>query len=322
MHFLLTGATGFIGSTVAESILNQGHKLTVLVRNTSNTLSCKVEQKLYNLENLEGLCLKMSSNVDCLIHIAARAYVTDENSLNPLNEYLRINRDATLNLAKIATKHGIKRFVYLSSIKVNGEQTLSDTVFKPDDIFSSSDPYGISKYEAEQALLKLALETEMELVIIRPPLVYGPKVKGNFAALTSLVKRGIPLPFGMINNKRSFIALDNLVHFILLCSDRTRSPKAANRVFLISDGEDVSTSTLLRKIYKAYCIKSRLLPMPISLMLFLAKVLGKSHLFDRLSGNLQVDTSLAYDLLGWKPIITMDEQLKKMAEFEKEGKNT
>ena len=147
----------------------------------------------------------------------------------------------------MASKYGVARFIYISSIKVNGEQTLPNSLFKSDDDFSTNDPYGISKYEAEQALLNLAEESGMEVVIIRPPLVYGPKVKANFDSLVNWVKKGIPLPFGSVENKRSFIALDNLVDFILLCADRARSPNATNQVFLISDNEDISTATLIER---------------------------------------------------------------------------
>jgi nucleoside-diphosphate-sugar epimerase len=166
--------------------------------------------------------------------------------------------------------------------------------------------------------LDIAQETGMEAVIIRPPLVYGPGVKGNFASMVNWVKKDLPLPLGAVHNQRSLVALDNLVDFIALCADRERSLNAANQVFLISDGEDVSTSELLRKVAKAYGVKSRLLPMPVGLMKLAAKLLGKGVVADRLFGNLQVDSSKARKLLGWKPVVTMDEQLAKMAATEKE----
>ena len=159
----------------------------------------------------------------------------------------------------------------------------------------------------------------MEVVVIRPPLVYGPNVKGNLASIISWIKKGVPLPLGAIENKRSLIALDNLVDFILLCVDINGSPRAANQVFLISDGEDVSTPILLRRIAKAYGVTSRLFPMPISLMRQVATLLARKNLSDRLFGNLQVDSTKARDLLGWQPVCTMDDQLKKMAEFDQSG---
>ena len=185
------------------------------------------------------------------------------------------------------------------------------SIFKSDDEFILTDPYGLSKYEAEQGLLALAKETGMEVVIIRPPLVYGPGVKANFASIINLLRRGMALPFGAINNKRSFVALDNLVSFIALCSDRTESPKAVNQVFLISDCEDVSTTQLLRKLAIALGREPLLLPVPVVLMNSLAKLIGKGDVANRLFGSLQVDCSKSRDLLSWKPVLTMDEQFKK-----------
>jgi len=185
-------------------------------------------------------------------------------------------------------------------------------MFTPDDDFVPSDPYGLSKYEAEQGLLAMAREIGMEVVIIRPPLVYGAHAPGNFGSLVKWVKKGVPLPLGAVRNLRSMVALDNLVDFIALCADRDRSPKAANEVFLISDGVDVSTSDLLRKVAKACGVKSRLLPVSVGLMRLAAKALGKGAVADRLFGNLQVDSSKARDLLGWQPKVTMDEALAGM----------
>ena len=197
---------------------------------------------------------------------------------------------------------------------MNGEETFHlgrPCIFKPDDEFIPTDPYGLSKYEAEQGLLALAKETGMEVVVIRPPLVYGPGVKANFASMINWLRRGVPLPLGAINNKRSFVALDNLVSFIALCTDPTQSPKAANQVFLISDGEDVSTTQLLRRVADALGKEPYLLPVPVGLMNFAAKLIGKGEVANRLFGSLQVDSSKARDLLGWQPVITMAEQLHK-----------
>jgi nucleoside-diphosphate-sugar epimerase len=316
MRVLLTGATGFIGSAVASSLTEDGYRLRCLVRKKSGKFDDLVEQVVCDLDNLNGVSSEAFSNIDCVIHLAARTNEIKKNSLVDLNEYRRSNCDSTLNLANIASKHGVKRFIFLSSIKVNGEQTLPGVSFKADDNVATKESYGVSKYEAEKGLLQLALSSQMEIVIIRPPLVYGPNVKGNFASIISWIKKGVPLPFGAIENKRSFIALDNLVDFILLCVDRKGSPKAANQVFLLSDGEDVSTSILLRRIAKAYGLSPRLFPMPVSLMRFFATLLARKHLSDRLFGNLQVDSSKARDLLGWEPVYTMEEQLRRMAEID------
>jgi nucleoside-diphosphate-sugar epimerase len=202
--------------------------------------------------------------------------------------------------------------VYLSSIKVNGENNSAGRPFKADDTPAPKDFYGVSKYDAEHLLRQIAAETGMEVVIIRPPLVYGPGVKGNFASLVRCIRRGIPLPLGALHNKRSLVALENLVDFVALCADPSRSPRAANEVFLISDGEDVSTTELLRKVAHVYHIAPRLVPIPVSWIQTVGRLLGKGDLADRLTGSLVVDSSKSEDLLGWKPVVSMDEQLKKM----------
>ena len=316
MQVLLTGATGFIGSAAATSLIEGGHHLRLLVRKKSQRFDDSVEQVICDFSNLNNISAEAFSNIDCVIHLAARTHVMSKNSLTDLIEYRRTNRDLTLNLAELASRHGVKRVIFLSSIKVNGEQTSPGFQFKPDDDFSTDDPYGKSKYEAEKGLLELALRSDMEVVIIRPPLVYGPNVKGNLASMISWVKKGVPLPFGAVENKRSLIALDNLVDFILICADRKRSPRAANQVFVLSDGKDVSTTILLRRISEAYGVRPRLFPVPVSLMRLVATLLARSHLSDRLFGNLQVDSSKARDLIGWQPLCTMEEQLQKMAEFD------
>jgi len=245
-----------------------------------------------------------------------------------LTEFRKVNRDATLVLARLAAESGVKRFIFLSSIKVNGEVTRPNHPFTPDDVYVPDDPYGLSKYEAEQGLLALAQETSLEVVIIRPPLVYGPGVKANFLSMMKWVGRSIPLPFGAIHNQRSLIALDNLVSFISLCADREKSPNAANQVFLIADGEDVSSTQLVKKVRQAFNIhtpsvkQAWLLPIPVFIMSFVAKFLGKGAVANRLFGSLQVDSSKARDLLGWKPVITMDEQLQKTVDAYLENEKT
>ncbi len=197
-----------------------------------------------NTALLEALC-----GIDIVIHTAARVHVMNDDASEPLEEFRKVNRDATLILARLAADSGVKRFVFLSSIGVNGNNNFKP--FTEHDQPAPHDLYAISKWEAEEGLLALALETGMEVVIIRPPLVYGPNAPGNFGNLVKWMKKSIPLPFGAIQNKRSLVALDNLVDFIALCADREKSPKAANQVFLISDNEDVSTTQLLRKVAKA-----------------------------------------------------------------------
>ncbi|WP_028486010.1 UDP-glucose 4-epimerase family protein [Thiomicrorhabdus chilensis] len=331
MKIFLTGVTGFVGSALLQRFVADGVEVKALVRNEAAVLSNGVKRVVGDLSALSsagdpsalpqddsndshGMTLQ---DCDVVVHAAARAHIMRDEVADPLAEYRKVNRDATLALARLAAEVGVKRFVFVSSVKVNGEVTRPGHCFSHTDEHVPSDPYGLSKYEAEQGLLQIARETSMVVVIIRPPLVYGPNVKGNFASMVNWVKKGIPLPLGAVHNLRSLVALDNLVDFIALCADRERSPKAANEVFLISDGEDVSTSDLLRKVAKAYGVKSRLLPVPVGLMKVAAKLLDKGAVADRLFGNLQVDSSKARDLLGWQPVITMDEQLAKMAALDK-----
>ncbi|MBL1353048.1 MAG: NAD-dependent epimerase/dehydratase family protein, partial [Zetaproteobacteria bacterium] len=204
-----------------------------------------------------------------------------------------------------------KRFVFISSIKVNGETTTGKPPFLPSDTYITTDPYGLSKLEAEQGLFKLAQETGMEVVVIRPPLIYGSNVKANFRKLIETVDKGVPLPLGAVHNQRSLVALDNLVDFIMLCAEH---PKAANETFLISDDDDVSTTLLLQRIAKALDKPSRLIPVPVGLMRFTARLVGKADVAERLFGSLQVNSSKAQTLLGWQPVISMDQQLKKTVE--------
>ena len=305
---LVTGATGFVGRALVPALMTNGCQIRALVRKSSS-LPVEVEQVVVDLGEIEGEGAAFSG-VDVVVHAAARVHMMQDRSASPLAEFRKLNRDTTLALAALAADAGVKRFVFLSSIKVNGEETFPQSrpcIFKPDDEFIPTDPYGLSKYEAEQGLLALAKETGMEVVIIRPPLVYGPGVKANFASMINWLRRGVPLPLGAINNKRSFVALDNLVSFIALCADSTESPQ----VFLISDGEDVSTTQLLRKVADALGMKPWLLPVPVGLMSFAAKLVGKGDVANRLFGSLQVDSSKARDLLGWQPVIRMDEQLNK-----------
>lgn len=321
MKVFLTGATGFMGTALLQRFVADEVEAKALVRNESAGFPEGVEKLVGDLVGLVEMpdqvrhdrLLSSLASVDVVVHVAARAHIMCDEVADPLTEYRWMNRDATLALARLAADTGVKRFVFVSSVKVNGESTRIGESFKPEIDQPPVDPYGLSKYEAEQGLLEIAQQTGMEVVIIRPPLVYGSNVKGNFASMVNWVKKGVPLPLGAVHNKRSLVALDNLVDFIFLCADRERSPKATNEVFLISDGEDVSTSDLLRKVAKAYEVKARLLPVPVGLMKMAANLLGKGAVADRLFGNLQVDSSKARDLLGWKPMVTMDEQLVKMA---------
>jgi len=306
-NILVTGGTGFVGKSLINSLILGGYNIISAIRSDPGLLEANVKE--VNIDSISDATDwgKVLNRIDIVVHCAARAHIMNDTIADPLAEFRRVNTAGTLNLARQAANAGVKRFIFISSIKVNGEFT-EDVPFSPQDDFIPTDPYGLSKYEAEVGLLALAKETGMEVVIIRPVLVYAFGVKGNFSNLLNWMKKGIPLPFGSIHNQRSFVALDNLVNFIIHC---IHHPKAANEVFLISDNEDVSTSELLRKVAKAFGKKSRLISVPVWLMAFAAKLIGKGDVANRLFGSLQVDSSKARDLLGWKPVITIDEQLKK-----------
>lgn len=312
MKILLTGATGFVGS----------YLLSVLGANTTVLGRARPEKHsgpsfIADLE-VGDIDPDVFQGIEVVIHCAARVHIMKGSSQDPLTEFQIVNTSGTLDLAKQAAAAGVKRFVFLSSIKVNGETTMARRFFSENENIDPCDAYAISKADAERQLLILAENTEMEVVIIRPPLVYGPNPTGNFLSLIKLIKKSYPLPLASITeNKRSLIALESLVDFILLCADYNKAPQAANEIFVISDGEDVSTSELFHRVAKAYGIKSRLFPFPVRLLRLGAIFLGKQDIVDRLSGSLQVNSSKARELLCWKPVVTMSEQLKKMAEADR-----
>lgn len=310
MNILLTGATGFVGSRLADLLLHRtSHQLTSAVRR-QGTVVCGQEVVVDSL-NADTDWSKAVLNQEVVIHAAARAHVMSDQSSDPIEEYRKVNVEGTLNLARQSVEAGVQRFVYISSIKVNGEQTAPGKPFTERDAPAPSDPYGVSKMEAEEGLMELARNTELEVVIVRPPLVYGPGAKGNFASMLNLVTRQLPLPLGSVNNKRSLVALDNLVDLIITCVEH---PGAANQVFLVSDGQDVSTTELFRAVARAMGKSSRLLPIPASVLVIGAAVLGKKAVAQRLLGSLQVDISKARDLLDWEPPLSLEEGLFKAVE--------
>ena len=307
---LVTGGQGFIGRAIVGQLVELG-RFEVLALTRQAPAASSVAGAMYllggDLASQTEWQLALT-NVHAIVHLAARVHVMQEAEADPLAVFRAVNVEGTLNLGRQAAAAGVKRFVFISSIKVNGEATLPGRPFKPDDIPAPQDPYDVSKMEAEHGLRQLSVDTGMEVVIIRPPLVYGPGVKANFAALMRVVRRGWPLPLGMVHNQRSLVALDNLVDFIVTCITH---PQAANQTFLVSDGQDLSNTELVRGMAQAAGVPARLVPVPVWVLQTGASLLGKGDVVQRLCGNLQVDISKARSLLGWVPPASVEEGLRR-----------
>ena len=302
---LVTGANGFVGKALVRKLTAVGCLVTAVARHKEAMPLFPCQQ----VDRYEDIAYLMSAQ-SCVIHLAARVHVMQDELDDPLSAYRSANVNLTLTLARQAAAAGVRRFVFLSSIKVNGEETLPGRAFGANDVSTPSDPYAISKMEAELGLRKISLETGMEMVIIRPPLVYGPGVRANFAALMQAVARGIPLPLGAIDNQRSLIGLDNLLDFITVAMAH---PRAANQPFVVSDAEDLSTPELIRRMAHAVGKPARLIAVPLGILRAGAALLGKQNRLQRLYGNLQIDIAKANDLLGWKPPYSVDDCLKQTA---------
>jgi nucleoside-diphosphate-sugar epimerase len=309
LKVLVTGANGFIGNYLCKELNHAGYTAFSATRNVYAQIDVSKRFVIGSI-NLDTDWVSCLNSVDVVVHLAARVHMMNDTSVDPLAEFRKVNVDGTLNLARQAADAGVKRFIFVSSVKVNGEQTEAGKPFNENSVPDPQDAYGVSKFEAEQGLLKIAQETGMEVVIIRPPLVYGAGVKANFASMMRAVKRGIPLPLGAIRNQRSFVYVGNLVSIIMRCIDH---PAAANQVFMVSDGHDLSTTELLRACASALGVKARLLPVPQKLLELGATVLGKRAVAQRLCGNLQVDISKARSLLGWNPPFSVADGLNATA---------
>ncbi|WP_369600006.1 SDR family oxidoreductase [Hahella sp. SMD15-11] len=307
LQVLVTGATGFVGRAVVQSLKkHENIDVSLALRAKSEFQGCTT----YFVEDFNGRTdwTNILSGQNVIIHTAARSHIMKDECSDPLLEYRRVNVYGTLNLARQAATLGIKRFIFISSIKVNGETTKRGYAFSEADYPQPEGAYAISKFEAEQGLWDIQCKTGMEVVIIRPPLVYGPGVKGNFANIIYMIKKGVPLPLGAIHNKRSLVARDNLVDLLVTCIEH---PAAANQVFLAGDGQDLSTTELLRKIGRAVGKPARLVPVPEKLLWLGARLAGKEDIAQRLLGSLQVDISKARSILGWTPPVTLEEGLRR-----------
>lgn len=304
---LVTGASGFVGAAVAARLVQLGCPNTrAAVRRAYTQLPLGVEGCVVPTLATDTDWTSALAGIDSVVHAAARVHVMRESATDPLDAFRRVNVEGTLNLARQAAQAGVRRFVFISSIKVNGEATEPGRPFRADDEPAPQDAYGVSKLEAEVGLRALAETTGMEVVIIRPVLVYGPGVRANFQALMSLVNKGVPLPFGRTSNCRSLVALDNLVDMVCTCLEH---PAAAHQTFLVSDGEAVSTAGLVRAMAMALGKKPRLLDVPLPWMSRVAQALGQGAVTQRLFESLEVDIDKNHQLLGWEPSTRMADAL-------------
>ena len=309
MRVLVTGATGFVGGAVVSALTERGHIVRACLR---GPVVCGAqEQAIIGDIGPETEWQDALAGIDAVVHLAARVHVMHETVVDPLSAFRRVNVEGTRALAEAAAKAGVKRLVFLSSIKVNGEAT-GPRAFDAKDPIAPKDPYGVSKAEAESALHEIAARTSMEVVIMRPPLVYGPGVRANFLRMMTWLDRGVPLPFGAVDNRRSLVFLGNLADALVSCVEH---PEAANQTFLVSDSEDLSTSSLLRRLGQAMGRPARLFFMPPSLMKSTAGLIGMSAQADRLLGSLQVDSQHLRKTLGWQPPFTVDQALEQTARW-------
>lgn len=313
MKILVTGLNGFVGLPLSWHLIIAGYQVVGGVRSPDSLGAVNPHIQLKAIGDIDEItdwqdCL---SGVECVVHLANRAHVMNEQSSNPLALYRKVNTEGTLNLARQAAAAGVKRFIFISSVKVNGESTLPGKPFRADDVSIPLDHYGLSKYEAELGLKKISQETGLEVVIIRPPLIYGPGVKANFLKMMRWVERGIPLPLGSIQNQRSLLGIDNLIDFIEVCLTH---PRAAGKTFLVSDDHDLSTTELLKGIARSMGQSSKLVAIPQRILEGVLGILGQRRIAERLCGSLQLDIQPTKDQLGWRPPYSVEDQLIKTSQ--------
>jgi len=306
MCIAITGSSGFVGRALGLEAVSRGYAVRGIVRRLTS-FSPVIEQIVVGEMNDRTDWDEALTGCDVVVHLAARVHVMREKASDPLAEFRKVNVVGTEHLARCAVKAGVKRFVYVSSVKVNGEETPLGCRYTEADEVSPQDPYGVSKWEAEQALHRVAAETGLEVVIVRPPLVYGAGVKGNFVQMLSVIRKGIPLPLASVHNQRSFIYVKNLVDALLLCATH---PQAAGKTYLVSDGEDISTSDLLRKLSAAMGKNAHLFIFPEPLLRLMGRILGKSSQIERLLGSLRIDMRKIREDLGWSSPFSLDDGLK------------
>ena len=307
MKILVTGANGFIGTHLCETLAKSGHEVRATARSLDPKSSTTREMIICDLESADNLD-HLTTGCEAIVHLAGRAHVMSDDPATSESLYVSANVDATKKLAQSASRTGVKRMILMSSVKVNGESTTINTPFTSHDTPNPQDPYGRSKARAEQALWDVTSTSGLEGVVIRPPLVYGPGVRANFASLIGIVGRGIPLPLGSIQNKRSFVSLDNLVDLI---ATTLQSPNAAGNTFLASDGNDLSTPDLIRSIASALGQSPKLFPFPSALLKLAAIATGKRGAYDRLCGSLTVDIALTKQKLSWSPPCTVQDSMQR-----------
>lgn len=304
---LVTGANGFVGAALCRHLEAKGYGVRRALRSAPAAGAAPGDYVAVGELAAAQDWSAALAGCEAVVHLAARVHVMNDGAADPLAEFRRVNVDGTLNLARQAARRGVRRFVFVSSVKVNGEATLPGKPFTEEQPAAPQDPYGVSKHEAELGLRALAKETGMQVVIVRPPLVYGPGVRANFRALARAVQARLPLPLAWVDNRRSLVGLDNLADFLRVCLEH---PAAAGQTFLVSDGEDLSTPDLVRRMAAAVGRRALLLPVPTALLVGGATLVGKRDVARRLCESLQVSIDKARGLLGWAPPASVDQQLR------------